>query len=53
MTPALIGEHVGFDEVADGRWAVSFYECLLGHLDEHAGHIHGVHLRAKPVRSET
>jgi len=53
IAPALIGEHVGFDEVADGRWALYFYDYLLGHLDERAGHIHGVHLRAKPVRSET
>ena len=52
IAPALIGEHVGFDEVADGHWALYFYDYLLGHLDEHAGHIHGVHLRAKPVRSE-
>jgi len=53
IAPALIGEHVGFEEVADGRWALYFYDYLLGHLDERAGHIHGVHLRAKPVRSET
>ncbi|MDH3496861.1 MAG: integrase core domain-containing protein [Gemmatimonadota bacterium] len=51
IAPALIGEHVGFEEVADGRWAVYFYNYLLGHLDEREGHIHGVHLRAKPVRS--
>jgi transposase InsO family protein len=53
LAPALIGEHVGFEEVADGRWAVYFYDYLLGHLDERAGHITGVHLRAKPRRSET
>jgi len=53
IAPALIGEHVGFEEVADGRWAVYFYDYLLGHLDERAGHITGVHLRAKPRRSET
>jgi len=52
IAPALIGEHVGFEEVADGHWAVYFYDYLLGHLDERAGHIHGVHLRAKPRRSE-
>lgn len=51
IAPALIGEHVGFEEVADGRWALYFYDYLLGHLDEREGHIHGVHLRAKPVRS--
>jgi putative transposase len=53
IAPALIGEYVGFEEVADGRWAVYFYDYLLGHLDERAGHITGVHLRAKPRRSET
>jgi transposase InsO family protein len=53
LAPALIGEHVGLEEVADGRWAVYFYDCLLGHLDEREGHIYGVHLRAKPHRSET
>jgi hypothetical protein len=51
IAPALIGEHVGFEEVADGRWALYFYNYLLGHLDEREGHIYGVHLRAKPVRS--
>jgi hypothetical protein len=30
IAPALIGEHVGFDEVADGRWALYFYDYLLG-----------------------
>lgn len=53
IAPALIGEHVAFEEVADGRWAVYFYDCLLGHLTEREGHIHGVHLRAKPPRPET
>jgi hypothetical protein len=49
---ALIGEHVGLAEVADGRWALHFYDYLLGHLNEREGHVHGVHLRAKAVRSE-
>ena len=53
IAPALIGEHVGFDEIADGRWALYFYDHLLGHLNEREGHIHGVHLRGKSVRSET
>jgi hypothetical protein len=51
IAPALIGEHVGFEEVADGRWALYVYNYLLGHLVEREGHIYGVHLRAKPVRS--
>lgn len=53
IAPALIGEHVGFEEVADGRWALYFYDYLLGHLEEREAHIHGVHLRAKSVRSGT
>lgn len=53
ICPALMGEHVGFEEVADGRWALYFYNYLLGHLDEREGHIRGVHARAKSVRSET
>lgn len=53
VAPALIGEHIGLEEVADGRWAVYFYDHLLGHLDERASHIQGVHLRRKPVRSNT
>jgi transposase InsO family protein len=53
IAPALIGEHVGFEEVADGRWAVYFYDYLLGHLDAREGHIYGVHLRATPRRSQT
>jgi transposase InsO family protein len=51
VAPALIGEHVGLEEVADGRWALYFYDHLLGHLDERAGHIHGVHLRRKARRA--
>ena len=53
IAPALIGEHVGFEEVADGLWALYFYTHLLGHLNEREGHVFGVHVRAKPVRSET
>ena len=37
---------VGFEEVADGRRALYFYNYLLGHLDEREGHIRGVHVRA-------
>jgi len=53
IAPALIGEQVGFEEVADGLWALYFYTHLLGHLNEREGHVFGVHLRAKTVRSET
>jgi hypothetical protein len=52
IAPALIGEHVGFEEIADGRWALYFYDHLLGYLNEREGHIRGVHLRAKPVRPD-
>ena len=37
----------------DGRWALYFYDHLLGYMNEREGHIRGVHLRAKSVRSET
>lgn len=53
IAPALIGEHIGLEEVADGRWALYFYDHLLGHLNERAGHIHGVHVRRKATRSNT
>ena len=53
VAPALIGEHVGLEEVADGRWALYFYNHLLGHLSEREGHVHGVHIRRKAIRSET
>lgn len=53
VAPALIGEHIGLEEIADGRWSIYFYNHLLGHLDERAGHIHGVHLRRKAIRSNT
>ena len=50
LAPALIGEHVGLDEVADGIWAVYFYDYLLGHLNEREGHVQGVHVRTKTSR---
>jgi len=50
--PARIGEHVGLEKVADGRWALYFCDYLIGHLNEREGHVHGVHLRRKAVRSE-
>lgn len=48
--PALIGDHIGLDEIADGIWAVYFYDYLLGHLNEREGHVQGVHVRAKTSR---
>lgn len=53
IAPALIGERVGREEIADGRWALSFYDHLLGHLDEREGHVYGVHVRANARRAET
>ena len=53
IAPALIGERIGLEEIADGRWALYFYDHLLGHLDEREGHVHGVHVRAKAHRVET
>ncbi len=53
IAPASIGEHVGFEEIADGRWALYCNDYLLGHLNEREGHIRGVHILANPVRSET
>lgn len=50
LAPALIGEHVGLDEVADGIWAVYFYDYLLGHLNEREGHVQGVRVRTKTSR---
>jgi transposase InsO family protein len=50
LAPALIGEHIALDEVADGIWAVYFYQYLLGHLHEREGHIQGVHVRANTSR---
>lgn len=34
LTQALIGEEVGFREVDDGRWLVTFAALDLGHYDE-------------------
>ena len=31
--------------MADGIWAVYFYDFLLGHLNERERHVYGVHLR--------
>ncbi len=50
LAPALIGEHIGLDEIADGIWAVYFYDYLLGHLNEREGHVQGVHVRTKTSR---
>ena len=50
IAPALIGERIGLDEIADGIWSVYFYDCLLGHLHERDGYVHGVHLRSKTSR---
>lgn len=50
LAPALIGEHIGLDEIADGIWAVYFYDYLLGHLNEREGHVQGVHVRARTSR---
>jgi hypothetical protein len=43
-------EHIGLDEIADGIWAVYFYDYLLGHLNEREGHVQGVHVRTKTSR---
>ena len=53
IAPALIGERVGLGELADGRWALYFYDHLLGHLDERGGPVYRVHVRAKSRRAET
>lgn len=45
LAPALIQERVGLEEVADGIWAVYFYDYLLGHLNERERRVHGVHVR--------
>jgi putative transposase len=50
LAPALIGEHIGLDEIADGIWAVYFSDYLLGHLNEREGHVQGVHVRTKTSR---
>lgn len=49
LAPALVGERVGLEEVADGIWAVYFYDMLLGHLNERERHVYGVHLRNQPA----
>ena len=53
LAPALIEEHVGLDEVADGIWAVYFYDYLLGHLNERERRVNGVHIRPTPARPTT
>jgi hypothetical protein len=50
LAPALIGEHIGLDEIADGIWAVYVYDYLPGHLNEREGHVQGVHVRTKTSR---
>jgi putative transposase len=39
LTEVLGGEHVGLEEVDDGRWTLSFASVLLGRFDERTGHI--------------
>lgn len=39
LSSALIGMEVGFQEVADGRWDVWFYQHKLGTLDAHTGEL--------------
>jgi hypothetical protein len=34
VSSALVHEHVGFEEVADGVWRLLFYDVELGRLDE-------------------
>ena len=48
--PALIGEHVGLDEVADGSWAVYCSDYRLGQLNAREGHVQGVHVRTRTSR---
>jgi putative transposase len=50
LAPALIEERVGLEEVADGIWAVYFYDYLLGHLNERERRVYGVHVRPHPTQ---
>jgi hypothetical protein len=34
LTEVLEGEHVAFEEVADGLWTLSFASVILGRFDE-------------------
>ena len=34
VSQATAHEHVGFEEVGDGVWSLSFYDRLLARLDE-------------------
>ena len=53
LAPALVAEQVGLEEVADGIWAVYFYDMLLGHLNERERHVYGVHLRNQPATNKS
>ena len=37
LTEVLDGEHVALEEVADGRWTLSFASVILGRFDERSG----------------
>ncbi|MEM6328579.1 MAG: hypothetical protein AAF791_15795 [Bacteroidota bacterium] len=34
LSPALAGETIAFEEVADGVWALNFYSLELARFDE-------------------
>ena len=39
LSDALVGEHVGLEEVDDGIWSVWFYQRLLARLNERTGEL--------------
>jgi putative transposase len=42
VSEALVGQHVAFEEVADGLWTIRFATVTLGRYDERAGKIHPI-----------
>ena len=40
LSEALVGEHIGFEEVDDGVWTVYFASVAIARLDERQKRIH-------------
>ena len=49
LTEVLEGEDVGFEEVADGYWTLSFATVRLGRFDERTRRITALPLPGAPV----
>lgn len=46
LSQALKGDHVGLESIDDGLWNITYYNTLLGRLDERTGKITGASFRS-------